>query len=341
MKILIVEDELVSRNKLERLIHSLGYETLVAVDGKEALKIWRSERPRIVITDWIMPKLDGIELCKQIRKAEGSQYTYIIMVTSKTDTHDLVESLEAGADDFISKPYVKEELAVRIRAGRRILDFQSRDTVIFPISKLAESRDPETGYHLERIRHYSQVLAETMAKSDNPPPEIDALFIDNLFLTSPLHDIGKIGIPDHILLKPTHLDDAEFAIMKTHTTIGYNALNAAAERDNRAEYLKMSASIALSHHEKYDGTGYPEGLKGEEIPLCARIVALADVYDALVNKRVYKEAYTHDIAKSIILQGRGTHFDPKVVDAFLQCESAFIEINKRYKERRDHKDSKE
>lgn len=332
MKILIVEDELVSRKKLERLVNNLGYETLVAADGEEGLNLWRTERPRIVITDWIMPNLDGIELCKQIRNSEGSQYTYIIMVTSKNDTHDLVESLEAGADDFLSKPYIKEELAVRIRAGRRIVDFESRDTVIFAISKLAESRDPEIGYHLERIRHYSQVLAKTLAKSDNPPPEIDALFIDNLFLTSPLHDIGKIGIPDYILLKPTRLDDAEFAIMKTHTIIGYNTLNAAAERDVRAEYLKMSASIALSHHEKYDGTGYPEGLKGEEIPLCARIVALADVYDALVSKRVYKEAYSHAMAKSIILEGRGTHFDPMIVDAFLQCESTFIEITNRFKE---------
>lgn len=332
MKILIVEDELVNRKKLELLIKSLGYKTLVAADGEEALNLWKAERPRIIITDWIMPKLDGVELCKQIRKSEGSQYTYIIMVTAKNETHDLIESLEAGADDFLSKPFIKEELAVRIRAGRRILDFESRDTIIFAISKLAESRDPETGYHLERIRYYSKILAETLAKNDNPPPEIDALYIDNLFLTSPLHDIGKIGIPDYILLKPARLDDAEFTIMKTHTTIGYNTLNAAAKRDNRAEYLKMSASIALYHHEKYDGTGYPEGLKGEEIPLCARIVALADVYDALVSKRVYKEAYTHDMAKSIILKGRGSHFDPMIVDAFLQCESDFIAITNRYKE---------
>jgi putative two-component system response regulator len=166
----------------------------------------------------------------------------------------------------------------------------------------------------------------------NAPSEIDTLFIENIFLTSPLHDIGKIGIPDSILLKPGRLDDEEFNIMKTHTLYGYKTLNTAAQRDTRADYLKMSADIALSHHEKYDGSGYPNGLQGEEIPLSARIVALADVYDALVSKRVYKNAYNHNIAKSIILEGRGRHFDPMVVDAFLECEEQFIEINQRFVE---------
>ncbi|HYH05367.1 MAG TPA: HD domain-containing phosphohydrolase [Bacillota bacterium] len=330
MKILIVEDEYVSRKKLELLLNNLGFETIVADNGVMGWNLWRNERPRILITDWMMPEMDGIELCKKIRLAEGSQYTYIIMVTSKNDTHDLVESMDAGADDFITKPYIKEELLVRIRSGKRILDFESRDVTIFAISKLAESRDPETGNHLERIRFYAKVLAETLVKSENPPPEIDALFIDNIFLTSPLHDIGKIGIPDYILLKPGRLDDKEFNIMKNHTVVGYNTLNAAAKRDLRAEYLQMSAAIALSHHEKYDGSGYPEGLKGEAIPLAARIVALADVYDALVSKRVYKEAMSHDIAKSIIIKSRGEHFDPMIVDAFLEAEDKFIKIYHRY-----------
>lgn len=330
MKILIVEDEYVSRKKLELLLNNMGFETIVADNGMMGWNLWRIERPRIVITDWMMPEMDGIELCKKIRMTEGSQYTYIIMVTSKNDTHDLIESLDAGADDFITKPYIKEELLVRIRSGKRILDFESRDVTIFAISKLAESRDPETGNHLERIRFYAKELAETLLRSENPPPEIDALFIDNIFLTSPLHDIGKIGIPDYILLKPGQLDEMEFNIMKNHTIIGYNTLNAAAKRDLRAEYLQMSAAIALSHHEKYDGTGYPEGLKGEAIPLAARIVALADVYDALVSKRVYKEAMSHEIAKSIILKSRGKHFDPKVVDAFLAAEDKFINIYHRY-----------
>lgn len=327
MKILIADDELVSRKKMDRLIQSLGHKTMVAEDGKDAWKIWRSDRPRIVITDWMMPGIDGPELCKKIRKTEGSQYTYIIMVTSKTDVHDLVTGMDAGADDFISKPFVKEELAVRIRAGERILEFVTRDIVIFSMAKLAESRDSETGNHLERVRFYSKILAEEIAAR---LPHIDNLFIDNIFLTSPLHDIGKIGIPDYILLKPGRLDDKEFGVMKTHTQIGFDTLNHALNRYPKADYLKMSAEIARSHHEKFDGTGYPDGLKGEKIPLSARIVALSDVYDALVSKRVYKNAYTHDMSKSIILNDSGTHFDPIVVDAFLGCEEKFIDISERF-----------
>lgn len=326
MKLLIVEDEVVSRKKLELLIKGLGYETLTATNGKEGWDLWKRERPKIVITDWIMPEMDGLELCRRIRQAQGSQYTYLIIVTTKTNTQDLIEGMNAGADDFISKPYVREELAVRIRSGKRIVEFQLRDSAIFAISKLAEARDPETGNHLERICYYSKALAETMARMENHPPEIDNWFIENIFLTSPLHDIGKIGIPDYILLKPGRLDDEEYEIMKQHTIIGYNTLNAAAHHDIKAGYLNMSADIALSHHEKFDGSGYPHGLKGEAIPLAARIVALADVYDALVSKRVYKEAYSHKFARNVILEGEGKHFDPMVVEAFLSCEDQFIKI---------------
>jgi len=332
MKILIADDELVSRKKMEKLIQSLGHETLVATDGNQAWELWDDERTRMVITDWVMPGMDGLELCRKIRKAEGSQYTYIIMVTSKSNIHDIVIGIDTGADDFVSKPFIKEELLVRIRAGERLFGFETRDIVIFSMAKLAESRDPETGNHLERIRFYSKALAEAIAKSDNAPDEIDRLFIDNIFRTSPLHDIGKIGIPDHVLLKPGLLDDKEFEVMKFHSRIGFETLNEAMGRYPKADYLKMSADIALSHHEKFDGTGYPDGLKGTEIPLAARIVALSDVYDALISKRVYKEVYQHDMARALILQGNGTHFDPLVTNAFLACEDTFIKISERYAE---------
>jgi len=332
MEILIVDDELVSRKKMDKLVKSLGHETFVATDGKEGWDIWKNERTRMVITDWVMPGMDGLGLCKKIREAEGSQYIYLIMVTSKNEVPDIVTGMDAGADDFITKPFKKDELAVRIRAGERILGFETRDIVIFSMAKLAESRDPETGNHLERIRFYSKALAETIAKSDDPPQEIDNLFIDNIFLTSPLHDIGKIGIPDHVLLKPGRFDDKEFEIMKDHSLIGFETLNDALKRYPKAEYLQMSAEIARSHHEKFDGTGYPDGLKGKDIPLSARIVALSDVYDALVNKRAYKDAYSHDVAKAIIIKGNGTHFDPMVVDAFLSCEETFIEILNRFRD---------
>ncbi len=331
MKILIADDELVSRIKLNRFIHSLGYETLVAIDGIEAWEIWKNERPRMVITDWMMPGIDGIDLCRKIREAEGSQYTFLIMVTTKGDVDDIVLSINAGADDFITKPFVKEELGVRIKAGERVLGFITRDIVIFSLAKLAESRDSETGNHLERIRYYSKTLSEAIANSDDPPQEIDSLFIDNIFLTSPLHDIGKIGIPDYILLKPKQLDDKEHEIMKNHCQIGFDTLNDCLKNYPRADYLRMAAEIALSHHERYDGTGYPNGLKGKEIPLSARIVALSDVYDALVSKRVYKKAHSHEIAKAIFIDNKDKHFDPMVVDAFLSCEEKFVEIFNRFK----------
>jgi len=330
MRILIVDDELVSRKKMDLLIKSLGYETFVANDGIEGWEIWKRERTRMVITDWMMPRMDGLELCRKIREVEGSQYIYIIMVTSKEDVNDLVRGMDAGADDFITKPFIKEELAVRIRAGQRISGFETRDIVIFSLARLVESRDSETGDHLERIRHYSKALTVAISKMDASPQEIDGLFLNNIFLTSPLHDIGKIGIPDHILLNPGRLDDKEAELMKRHTNIGFDTLNEALEKYPRADYLRMSAEIALFHHERFDGTGYPNGLKGEEIPLSARIVALADVYDALVSKRIYKETYQHNVAKSIIQMERGGHFDPMVVDAFLSCEVEFIKTLNRF-----------
>jgi len=331
INILIADDELVSRKKMERLIRSLGYELFVAKNGGEALEIWKNKRPRMVITDWIMPGMNGVELCREIRASEGSLYTYIMMVTSKTDIQDMITGMDSGADDFISKPFIKEELAVRIRAGERILGFETRDLVIFSMAKLAESRDSETGNHLERVRFYSKTLGQTIARFDQVPREIDSLFIENIFLTSPLHDIGKIAIPDYVLRKPGRLDEKEFEIMKSHTIIGFDTLHEALTRYPKADYLRMSAEIARFHHEKFDGTGYPDGLRGEKIPLSARIVALSDVYDALVSKRIYKDKYSHDTAKSIILEGRGRHFDPMVVDAFLLSEDIFIEISERFK----------
>lgn len=328
MKILIADDELVSRKKLTKLVEGLGYETVVAADGEEAWQIWKKNRTRIVITDWMMPGMEGDELCRKIRAQEGSQYTYIIMVTSRKDTEDIVSGINAGADDYITKPFNKEELAVRIRSGERILSFTTRDIVIFSMAKLAESRDPETGNHLHRIQHYCKTLAEAVSKSTYRPEEVDTFFVENIFLTSPLHDIGKIGIPDYILLKPGRFDDHEFQRMKQHTVIGYKTLQEALEHYPHADYLRMSAEIALCHHEKWDGTGYPNQRKQEEIPLAARIVTLADVYDALATKRVYKDAYNHDMVRAIIMQDRGSHFDPLIVDAFIACEDKFIEINK-------------
>jgi putative two-component system response regulator len=329
MKVLIADDELISRTKLEKHVSTLGHQVIVACNGKEALSLWMQHRPDMVITDWIMPEMTGLELVKEIKRLQGSHYSYVIMITSQSETDDMVMGMDAGADDFIAKPFIKAELTVRIKAGERILNFESRDIVIFSMACLAEARDNDTGNHLERIRYYSKILAEDLA-SVEMIQELTPVFIDNILLTSPLHDIGKIGIPDFVLLKPGRLDDKEYKIMQKHTTIGFEALSTAIEKYPNAEYLKMSAEIALYHHEKFDGSGYPTGIKGEEIPLSARIVALADVYDALVSKRVYKSAMPHDTAKSIIISERGKHFDPRIIDSFLRCEQQFIEILEKY-----------
>ncbi len=326
MKILIVDDEITSRFKADKLVSSLGHDTLVAENGKEAWQIWQQERPRVVITDWMMPEMNGIELCARIRKAEGDHYTYMIMITSRDRPEDLETAMQYGVDDFIGKPFRKMELAARLRPAQRTINLQTRDIVIFSMAKLAESRDPETGNHLERIRHYSRTLAQTLKDRQIFPGQVDDVFVENIFQTSPLHDIGKVGIPDHVLLKPDRLDDSEFEVMKAHTTIGHKTLNDAFSRYPGAEYLQMSADIALSHHEKYNGTGYPNSIRESAIPLSARIVALADVYDALVSKRVYKQALSTDIARSIIVKEKGAHFDPLIVDAFLNSEQDFIKI---------------
>lgn len=202
--------------------------------------------------------------------------------------------------------------------------------VIFALARLAETRDPETGYHLERIQGYSRILAQALDQGDFP--DINRQFVETLYATSPLHDIGKVGIPDRILLKPGRLTGEEFAIMKSHTTIGYETLRSAYRKNPRAAYLRMSAEIARSHHERFDGTGYPEGLAGDDIPLAARIVAVADVYDALITKRVYKDAFSHEITRGIILDGRGSQFDPRIVDAFVSVEDHIHEVAHRFRE---------
>lgn len=327
MKILIADDDVVSLKKLEKLLVSQGHEPLLARDGRQGWEIWQRERPHFVITDWVMPEMDGPELCRRIRSAEAGAYTYIVIVTARNNLQDTVLGMSAGADDFITKPYANEELAVRVRAGGRIISYQSKDLIIFSLAKLAESRDYETGNHLERIRHFSRALAEQLALAKGNPFGIDDQFVANIFLTSPLHDIGKVGIPDHILLKPDRLDGREYEIMKDHCRIGFRTLDEALQRYPEAEYLRLSAEIALYHHEQYDGSGYPEGLRGEAIPVSARIVALADVYDALVSRRVYKNAYPHEIAHATLVEGKGTHFDPIVVEAFLACEERFHAIS--------------
>ncbi|MCL2304064.1 MAG: response regulator [Planctomycetaceae bacterium] len=332
MQVLIVDDSKLVLMALKGLLTDAGYEVLTATNGNEALQILRSNYCRLVISDWEMPLMTGIELCRTIREEELSGYIYFVLLTSHGTLQEMIQGLSCGADDFIAKPYSPAEVLARIRAGERILSLETRDVAIFALAKLAESRDLDTGAHLERVQHYCRTLAQEMASLEKYRDEINAEFIRLIFQTSPLHDIGKVGIPDAVLLKPGRLDAQEFEVMKTHTTIGAETLGAALAKFPGVSFLSMAMNIAGTHHERYDGTGYPNRLKGDDIPLCGRIIALADVYDALTSKRVYKQAFTHESAKQIILEGRETHFDPVVIDAFIKREEQFLAIRSRFAE---------
>ncbi len=338
MRVLVVEDDDVSAEILTNLLESFGYEVDVAGNGRVALKLIRTGRYRLVVSDWEMPEMSGVEFCRELRGRSWSSYIYVILVTSYDKVENLVEGLDAGADDFLTKPLQPEELRVRLRAGERILARESRDMVIFAMARLVESRSPETGTHLERMREYCRILGNELSHWDKFAQKVDGEYVALLYLTSPLHDIGKVGIPDHVLLKPGKLTPEEFEIMKEHAVIGGKTLGAAARAYPEVQMLSMACEIALTHHERYNGTGYPHGLSGENIPLCGRITALADVYDALTSKRVYKDIMSHEEARKIIIEGSGTHFDPDIVDAFLRREDEFIDVARRIQEPSEHDD---
>lgn len=332
MRILIVDDNAISLEALRHALAKAGHDVVSAENGSQALEIIRAGDHRLVISDWMMPEMDGIELCRRVRCEELPSYIYFILLTSRNGVESVVEGLSAGADDFITKPFDPDELRVRVRAAERVLSLETRDVAIFALARLAESRDPETGAHLERVRTYARLIALQLSQQKEFQAEVDGDFVRLIYLTSPLHDIGKVGIPDGVLLKPGRLSDREFEIMKTHTTIGADTLNAAVKQFPDVAFLRMGRDIALTHHERYDGSGYPAGLKRDEIPLAGRIVALADVYDALTSKRVYKQAYAHEISRSLILDEAGKHFDPRIVEAFVANESEFLGVRERFAE---------
>ena len=323
---LVVDDDETSIVVVENILVQMGYEVRIAKNGRQALTMLKEHPTHLIITDWEMPEMSGIELCHAIRHSDYPGYIYVIMITGRSGEQQRIEGLMAGADNFITKPVKPAELLVCLKTAERVLSLETCELAIFALARLAESRDLETGAHVERVQEYAELLAEELAKNERHKGTVDADYIRLLHQTSPLHDIGKVGIPDAVLLKPGRLDEREFAVMKTHAQIGAQTLDAALERFPNAKYLRMARQIAASHHEKFDGSGYPLGLAGDQIPLCGRIVALADVYDALTTRRVYKDAITHEQARSIIVRDSGTHFDPDVVAAFLACEAGFAKI---------------
>lgn len=332
--ILVVDDDPIAAEALRYTLTTCGYDVTVAGDGIEALNYVRTGNYRIIISDVEMPKMNGIDFCREVRKRDACGYTYLILLTGRCDTDSVVVGLNAGADDYIAKPFHPSELQMRIRAGERLLALESRDLMIFALAKLADRRDHETGGHLERIREYSRLLCLELAKKPEYREEIDEVFIQLIYDTSPLHDIGKVGIPDRILLKPGRLTEEEFKIMAEHTQIGGETLQAVAEAYPKAAFLQMAYQITISHHERWDGSGYPNGLSGREIPLPGRIVAMADVYDALTSQRVYKSAYPHDVAVKMIQEGSGSHFEPGIVHAFLALQDEFLAVKDHYDQRR-------
>ncbi len=326
MQVLLVDNNPETLMKLSEIVSELGHGVVVATNGIEGLAQYRKHNPRFVIANVTLEGMSGVELCRAIRRRQSMNYTYLILLT-KVENDETVElSIDSGADDYLCETFSRDMLRLRLEAGKRLMTLGGRDMMIFSLAKLAECRDNDTGKHLDRMREYAKLLACELSTYPEFETVIDEQFIELLYLTSPLHDIGKVGIPDSVLTKPGKLTSDEFAVMKTHTVIGGETIRATAAAYPQASFLKMAMDVVMYHHERWDGTGYPEGLAGNNIPLSARIVALADVYDALTSKRVYKAAFDHESASKIIIDGRGTHFDPMLVDAFLQVQDAMNAI---------------
>jgi putative two-component system response regulator len=332
MRALIVDDDEFSLELLEDVLHQLGHEVERAADGAQAMEKLRNGGIHLVITDWEMPAMNGLELCRAVREGDFEGYVFIIMLTSRDSGQQKIEGMHAGADAFLTKPLNSEELLVSLKSAERVLGLETRDLAMFALAKLSESRDPETGAHIERVQSYARLLAQYLSTTEQHCDVIDTEFVRLIFQTSPLHDIGKVGIPDSVLLKPGKLTDQEMQIMRTHVTLGAQTLEASLQRFPGVRFLEMARDIAACHHERWDGQGYPAGLVGTQTPLAARIVALADVYDAVTSRRVYREAMSHAQAKTLILRERGAHFDPDMVDAFLQTEAQFIAIKEQFRD---------
>jgi len=352
--ILIVDDTPGNLHLMSSLLMPY-YKVKVANSGELAIQIAGSSPcPDLILLDIMMPDMDGYQVCEQLKHNSLTMKIPVIFLTSLSDAEDEETGLKLGAVDYIVKPIsvpillarVKNHLALKFaddflrdkndyleqEVARRTLEVNAiQDVTILAMASLAETRDSDTGNHIRRTQYYVKALAEHLQDHPRFNWFLTPGNIGTLFKSAPLHDIGKVGIPDHILLKPGTLDPAEFEIMKTHTTLGWNAIESAEQAlGTHVAFLAMAKSIALSHQEKWDGSGYPQGLKSNDIPIAARLMAIADVYDALRCRRVYKEPYTHEQSVQIIMEGKGTHFDPDMVDAFLEIQVQFLEIAQRF-----------
>ncbi len=330
-KVLVTDDDMVQRLIFRTSLEDDGYDVREAENGADALeKLSQEPDIRLLLTDLAMPKMDGYHLIRAVRKDE-LRYTYIIVLTSMDDRDSLLTALSAGADDFLTKPVFPDELKFRLRGGIRLLKLESQELLIFSMAKLAEYRSEETGFHLERVAQYTRLFARDISKN-HPELGLSLSMADEIAMVSALHDVGKVAISDNILKKPGRLTSQEREIMETHTTIGGKMLREIYSGTGSL-YLWLAYEIAMYHHERWDGKGYPAGLSGEDIPISARMMALSDVYDALISKRCYKDPIPHEKAKAMILEERERHFDPKVVDAFLRQEKECLAVCERFRNR--------
>lgn len=324
VKILLVEDNKVERRLLRQLLQEAGYKVIEAENGVKALEFCEKNLDiRIVVTDVKMPVMDGYSLIKAIRKKQ-LHYIYILVVSGLTEKKNIVKALNLGANDYLTKPVYLEELKLRIQRAQQLLRLESQDELIFSMARLSDYRSHETGMHLERTREYVLMLGRYIAEQ-YPETGLTNQLAGEIAMVCPLHDIGKVAIPDAILAKPGKLTDEEFTRMKEHSEIGGNLLSEIYIKTG-SQTMRLAFEIAMYHHERWDGNGYPAGLSGDGIPIAARIMALADVYDALTSDRVYKKAFSHEQAKKIILEGKGKHFDPRLVETFLTLEDQFIQL---------------
>ena len=352
--ILVVDDNPENLTVLGELL-SPEFRVLAANSGKRALDlISRGARPDVMLLDIMMPEMSGFEVLERLRTDPAAPFIPIIFVTALGAAADEERGLASGAADYITKPFRPAVVLARVRThveikrardrladenihldaevSRRMADTQHiQDVSIHALARLAEIRDNETGNHLRRTQEYVRTLADALKDHPRFAAVLDAATIALIAKSAPLHDIGKVGIPDSILLKPGKLTPAEWVIMRTHSALGAEAIeHAERDSDRPVAFLKHAKEIARSHHEKWNGKGYPEGLAGDAIPLSARIMALADVFDALISRRVYKEPMSYAAARDIIINDRGSHFDPDIVDAFIDRFDAFTEIAEQY-----------
>ncbi len=348
-KILIIDDESFYIDVLVNLLDN-EYSIVVAKDGEQGLKRAQSSTPPdLILLDVLMPGMDGYEVCSLLKNHPDTCDIPIIFLTIKSEVDDEIKGFDLGASDYITKPMSPPIVKARIRtilaldrarkelkAQNRLLEQrvqertreiqQTQDVAIYCLASLAETRDNETGNHIRRTQHYIKLLATYLQNHPRFRQRIDDKFINLLFKSAPLHDIGKVGVPDRILLNPGKLEGEDWEEMKRHAQHGRDAIFTAEKELGSTSFLRLAREIAHSHHERWDGTGYPQGLRGDDIPLSGQLMAVADVYDALISRRVYKEPMPHEQAVAIISEGSGGQFDPEIVEAFIELQDEFNNI---------------